>query len=229
MIEQFVEAGSTYARNIDNVILLIGVLVGFWWALSTGVFFGLILKYRAKPGVRAKYVPGTSKVEKKFINIPHGLVLVCDVLVIIAAVQVWVHVKQTLPEPDYEIRIIGQQWAWTFQHPGADGELDTDDDIRLVDELHIEVDKNYVFHLEATDVMHSFSVPIFRLKQDAIPGRTITGWFNATITGEYDIQCAEMCGIGHGVMGARIHIERGEQHAAWVADQTPTVATVDAQ
>ena len=175
MIEQFVEAGSTYARNIDNVILLIGVLVGFWWALSTGVFFGLILKYRAKPGVRAKYVPGTSKVEKKFINIPHGLVLVCDVLVIIAAVQVWVHVKQTLPEPDYEIRIIGQQWAWTFQHPGADGELDTDDDIRLVDELHIEVDKNYVFHLEATDVMHSFSVPIFRLKQDAIPGRTITG------------------------------------------------------
>ncbi len=76
--------------------------------------------------------------------------------------------------------------------------------------------------------MHSFSVPIFRLKQDAIPGRTITGWFEPTITGEYSIQCAEMCGIGHGVMGARIHIERGGQHAAWVGQHT-TVPTVAAQ
>jgi cytochrome c oxidase subunit 2 len=229
MIELFLESGSTYANDIDNLIMLVGVLVGFWWILSTAVFFALILKFRAKPGVRAMYLPGTSKAEMRFITIPHGLVLVCDVLIIVAAIQVWVTVKQNLPEdPDYEIRITGQQWAWTFQHPGADGVLDTDDDIRLIDELHVEVDKSYIFHLEATDVMHSFSVPIFRLKQDAIPGRTITGWFTPTITGEYSIQCAEMCGIGHGVMGARIFIERGGQHAAWVGRHT-TVQTVAAQ
>jgi cytochrome c oxidase subunit 2 len=69
-------------------------------------------------------------------------------------------------------------------------------------------------------VLHSFSVPVFRLKQDAIPGRVITGWFEATKTGSYDIQCAEICGIGHGIMGARIVIETPEQHAAWMADRS---------
>jgi cytochrome c oxidase subunit 2 len=94
-----------------------------------------------------------------------------------------------------------------------DGELDTADDIAVIDELHVEVGKTLHFRLESTDVLHSASPsPIFRLKQDAVPGRHITGWFQPTITGEYDIQCAEMCGIGHGVMGARIFIETPDQH-----------------
>ena len=66
------------------------------------------------------------------------------------------------------------------------------------------------------DYLHNFSVPVFRLKQDAIPGRVITGWFEPTKTGEYSIQCAEICGVGHGLMGARIFIEDAEQHAAWM-------------
>ncbi len=70
-------------------------------------------------------------------------------------------------------------------------------------------------------MIHSFSVPVFRLKQDAVPGRVITGWFEATKTGTHDIQCAEICGIGHGVMGARIVIESPARHAAWVAEQNP--------
>ena len=70
-------------------------------------------------------------------------------------------------------------------------------------------------------MLHNFSVPVFRLKQDAIPGRVITGWFEATRTGEYGIQCAEICGIGHGLMGARIFIESPEEHAAWVGSQAP--------
>ena len=138
------------------------------------------------------------------------------VFIIFGSVQVWYNVKQRLPEADSVVRIIGQQWAWTFQHPGADNELDTDDDVFTVDELHVEVDKTYHFRLESRDVIHSFSVPVFRLKQDALPGRVITGWFEATGTGEYDIQCAEICGIGHGVMAGRIFIESPEQHAAWV-------------
>jgi cytochrome c oxidase subunit 2 len=63
-------------------------------------------------------------------------------------------------------------------------------------------------------------VPVFRLKQDVIPGRVITGWFEATATGEYDIQCAEICGVGHGIMGGRIHIETPEQHTAWIASHS---------
>ena len=72
------------------------------------------------------------------------------------------------------MRVIGQQWAWTFQHAGADCELDTADDIFTVDELHVENNKVYHFELQATDVLHSFSVPVWRIKQDAIPGRSIT-------------------------------------------------------
>ena len=85
-------------------------------------------------------------------------------------------------------------------------------DIRTIDELHVKVDTVYHYELGARDVLHSFSVPVFRLKQDAVPGRIIKGWFKANKTGEWDIQCAEICGIGHGLMGARIAVETPEQH-----------------
>jgi cytochrome c oxidase subunit 2 len=215
---------STYAASIDNIIILIAVLVGFWFFAAEGVFFWLCWRFRAKPGVKTEYLTGNEKHIKRWITWPHALVLVCDVFIIIGAVQVWYNVKQRLPEADSTIRVIGQQWAWTFQHPGEDNELDTDDDIFTVDDLHVEVSQTYHFLLESRDVLHSFSVPVFRIKQDAIPGRSITGWFEATQTGEHDLQCAEICGIGHGVMAARIHIESPDEHAAWIASASEATA-----
>jgi cytochrome c oxidase subunit II len=220
MIEHMLVQASSYAGSIDGVITLVAVLVGFWFLAAEGMFFWLIWKYRARPGEKSQYVTGKEKHLKRWISIPHALVLVCDVFIIVASVRVWYDVKQHLPEADSTVRIIGQQWAWTFQHPGPDNELDTDDDIFTVDELHVEVDKVYHYRLEARDVIHSFSVPVFRLKQDAVPGREITGWFEPTLTGEYDIQCAEICGIGHGLMAARIYIEDASTHAAWVAEHS---------
>lgn len=224
MIERLIPQGSTYAADIDFVIWLVGVLVGFWFLLTCGMFFWLMWRFRARDGQKAEYVTGDEKNLKRWVTWPHLLILICDVFIIVAAIQVWVNVKQTLPEADATVRVIGQQWAWTFVHPGPDGELDTDDDIAMVDELHVEVDKTYHYQLESEDVLHSFSVPIFRLKQDAVPGRVITGWFEPTQTGVHDIQCAEMCGIGHGIMGARIHIETPEQHAAWMDENAPPAA-----
>jgi cytochrome c oxidase subunit 2 len=212
-----IEQASTYAASIDNVILLIAVLTGFWLFAAYGVFFWLLWRFRAKPGIKTEYLTGNEKHIKRWITWPHALVLVCDVFIIVGAVQVWYNVKQRLPEADSTIRVIGQQWAWTFQHPGADNQLDTEDDIVTVDDLHVEVDQTYHFLLESRDVLHSFSIPVFRIKQDAIPGRTITGWFEPSQTGEHDLQCAEICGIGHGVMAARIHIEDSDAHAAWIA------------
>ena len=110
----------------------------------------------------------------------------------------WYKIKQDLPRADETISVVGEQWKWRFTHPGRDGELGTQDDVETVDELHVKVGKTYHFKLESNDVLHDFSVPVFRLKQDAVPGRVITGWFKPTKTGIYDIQCAEMCGIGHG-------------------------------
>lgn len=208
---------STYAGDIDFVIVLIAVLTGFWFFAAEGVFFWLIWKFRARPGVKSQYLTGDEHHVKRWITWPHGLILACDVVIIVFAVRVWYDVKQRLPEADSTIRVIGQQWAWTFQHPGPDNELDTEDDIFTVDDLYVEVDRTYHFRLESRDVLHSFSVPVFRLKQDAIPGRSITGWFRATGTGQHDVQCAEICGLGHGVMAARIHIQNPEEHAAWMA------------
>ena len=221
MIERYLVSASSYAQDIDNLILLISVLVGFWFVLCEGVFFYFIWRFRARDGQRSQYVSGELRSHKRWISLPHLLVLVCDIFIIYAAVRVWVDVKQTLPAPDATVRVVAQQWAWTFVHPGPDGKLDTADDIAKVDELHVEVGRTYHYELSARDVVHSFSVPVFRLKQDAIPGRIIRGWFRPTKTGEYDIQCAEICGIGHGLMGARIMIETPGQHAAWVAGQKP--------
>lgn len=224
MIERYIEQASTYAAEIDNLVLLVGVLVGFWFVLVEVVFFGLIIAFREKPGVKAEYITGEEKHQKRWVGIPHELVLVCDVVIIIAAVRVWVNVKQTFPPAEETVRVIAQQWAWSFVHPGKDGKLDTADDIKTVDELHVKVGTTYHFKLEARDVLHSFSVPVFRIKQDAIPGRVITGWFKATKTGVHDIQCTEICGIGHGLMPGRIVIQTKGEYDSWVAAQSATAA-----
>jgi len=192
--------------------------VGAWWIVVEGALLGIVLKFRESRVDKAMYISGEKKHHKKWINVPHALVLVCDVVLIVGAVRVWYNVKQTLPEADTVIRITGQQWTWSFRHPGPDNKLDTDDDIRTVDHLYLEVDKTYHFELESVDVLHSFSVPAFRLKQDALPGRTIMGWFKTTKTGDYDLQCAEMCGIGHGIMAARVHIQENAEHTAWISE-----------
>ena len=225
MIERLVPAASTYAADIDSVFTLVFVLVGFWFAVTQGIFVWLIVRFRKRDGVPAEYITGELKSEKRWISIPHLLVLVCDIFIIVAAVRVWYNVKQHLPEAQATVRVVAQQWAWSFDHPGPDGKLDTADDIRTVDELHLENGKVYHFKLVSKDVLHSFSVPAFRLKQDAIPGREITGWFEPNRPGAYDIQCVEICGIGHALMPARVFVETPEQHAAWVASQRPlTVA-----
>lgn len=224
MIERYIEQASSYAADIDNLILLIGVFVGFWFILVELVFFGLIVAFREKPGVKAEYITGEEKHQKRWVGIPHELVLICDVVIIIGAVRVWVNVKQTLPPAQETVRVIAQQWAWSFVHAGPDGKLDTADDIKTVDELHVKVGTTYHFKLEARDVLHSFSVPVFRIKQDAIPGRVITGWFKPTKIGTHDIQCTEICGIGHGLMPARIVIQGKGEYDAWTASQTATAS-----
>ena len=227
LIGSSVPVGSSFAGDIDSLIALIAVMVGFWALLAYAAFFFLIFRFREKDGQRAKYVTGEEKDLKRWITYPHAAIIVCDLVIVFMAVMVWYNIKQRLPEADSTVRIISQQWAWNFVHPGPDNELDTDDDIITFNELHVQEGTTYHYELLSKDVLHDFSVPVFRLKQDAIPGRVITGWFEPTKTGEYDIQCAEICGIGHGVMAGRIHIESAEQHAAWMAERSPlTLAAV---
>jgi len=225
MIENWVPAVSSFAGDIDFVFdLIFWIVIVFWFVLVEAVFVWLIVRFRKRDGVRAQYITGELKSEKNWVHYPHLLVLACDVVILAAAIRVWYNVKQHVPPIDETVRIVGQQWAWSFVHPGADGRLDTQDDIKTVDDLHLEVGKTYAFKLESRDVLHSFSIPVFRLKQDAIPGRVVTGWFKPIATGSHDIQCAEICGIGHALMPGRVLIETPEAHAAWIVSHSPSGA-----
>jgi cytochrome c oxidase subunit 2 len=215
MLDRLIASASSYSGDVDRLFVLVTWLVGVWFVAAEAMFFWLLWRFRAKDGVPAQYITGKEPHLKKWINTPHTLILLCDIVIIIAAVRVWVLIKQTMPAADRTVRVVAQQWAWTFADPGPDGKLDTADDIRTTDEMHVEVGKTYHFLLEAKDVVHSFFVPAFRLKQDADPGRIYTGWFKPTRAGSYDILCAEICGIGHGVMGAKLVVDTPDQFAAW--------------
>jgi cytochrome c oxidase subunit II len=220
MMSSLLQQASSFAGDIDNIILWIAILGGFWLFLAEAVFFYFIFKYHKSRSPKAQYITGEEKKEKKWIHIPHNLVLICDVVIIVMAVRIWYNVKQVQPPADETVRIVGHQWAWEFQHPGpGQHDLNGKDDIGTVDELHVVVNKTYHFKLQSADVVHSFSVPVFRLKQDAIPGREITGWFKPTATGTWDIQCTKMCGMGHGIMGARIFVETDDEHQKWLQQQ----------
>ena len=213
---------SSFSGDIDAVIATITLLVGFWFILTEAVFFYFILKYRKQNAPKASYITGDEPELHKWISRPHAAVLVFDVLIVVAGVRVWLDVKQTLPpEPAPHIRVVAQQWAWSFVHPGPDGQLDTADDIKTVDDLHIQANQKYIWELESRDVLHSFSIPAMRMKQDAVPGRVIKGWMDANAVGTYEIQCAEICGIGHGLMPAKVHVEDAATHMAWMQANSP--------
>lgn len=221
MIERYLPRASSYAADIDHLFDWILYLVGFWFLLTLAFFLFVLFRFRRKEGVKAQYITGETHAQKRAIEIPHYLILVCDVFILGFTFLVWHKVKIDVPPHDEEVLIVSQQWAWSFIHAGQDGLLNTEDDIPMVNELYLEVDKQYTYHLKSNDVMHSFSVPVFRLKQDSVPGRIIKGHFKPILEGEWDIQCAEMCGYGHGYMPARVFIQSPEEHAAWIAANTP--------
>ena len=217
MIEYFIDSASSFSGDIDNLFFVITLIIGFWFFLVFGALVYFILKFRRKDGLKAQYITGEKHSETKWTHYPHYAVIAMDVFIIAANILVWVNIKQTLPPKDNLIRVIGQQWSWSFVDAGQDGVLDTEDDITTVNDLHVKVDETYHFELQSRDVLHNFSVPAFRLRQDAVPGRTITGWFKPTSTGSFDIQCAEMCGYGHGIMGAAITVHSEESYTTTIA------------
>ena len=125
------------------------------------------------------------------------------------------------------VRAVAKQFQWDFQYPGPDGQFDTADDKVILHELHVPADKVVVVLLRGKDVIHSFFIPVFRLKQDALPGREIRAWFQATKTGKWEIPCAELCGPGHSGMKGIVHgvfrgrlPELGEKDLAILVSET---------
>jgi cytochrome c oxidase subunit 2 len=95
------------------------------------------------------------------------------------------------------VEVTAQQWSWNFRYPGADGRFNTRDDIVTLNDLHIPVGKPVYLKLRSKDVVHSFYLPNFRQKIDAVPGSVTRLWFQAREAGKFEIGCAQHCGVSH--------------------------------
>lgn len=220
MGDLFPVAAASFSGDIDSLFTQVTILMGICFFITEIGLFYFLIRFRKKEGVRASYFGGDTKKSFLILCIPLALFVAFDASVDIATATVWHKVKQSDPVGDDHVRIVGEQWLWNFQHAGPDGEFDTADDIKTVNELHVKTNKITKFYLQSKDVLHNFSVPVFRLKQDAVPGREIKGWFKPIMTGEWDIQCAEMCGISHGDMAARIFVHTDEEYDSWLKEQS---------
>jgi cytochrome c oxidase subunit 2 len=124
--------------------------------------------------------------------------------------------RHSVPANAYPIRIHAKQFEWQVTYPGPDGQIGTGDDFTVRNQLHVPVGRPVVVELTSEDVIHSFFVPVFRVKQDAVPGLTIRVWFQATVPGSYELGCAELCGMGHYRMRAKVTVHALADFDTWM-------------
>lgn len=220
MLGWFPENISTYGQKIDDIFAMVYYIVGFWFLLVNGVLIYFIFTGRRSCREKASYITGKGTKVLAWVFVPVIIIFCFDIYIDLTQHKVWEEIKIHLPEnPDQTIRITGKQFAWDFKYPGPDNKLDTSDDLETSSELYIPVNKKIVFELQAKDVLHSFWVPNIRLKQDAVPGRSIKGWFEVTKTGTFEIACAELCGVGHGNMKGKLHVLSDSDYQKWMTEQ----------
>ena len=215
---------SPFARDIDCMSNVFLVVTGIAFVLVEAALIYFAIKYRARPGRRATYTHGAQTPE----YIWTGVTAVAVVILGLMSAPVWAKVKgrHAVPPGAMPIGILAKQFEWHVTYPGADGRLGTPDDFQVRSQLHVPVDTPVVATLEAEDVIHSFFVPPWRIKQDAVPGMKIPVWFQATRTGTFELGCAELCGLGHYRMRAVVTVHSKEDFARWMAagGQRPTAA-----
>jgi hypothetical protein len=207
-----IDQASTYAGSIDNLIILIAVLTGSGSSSPRGLLLAPVA-FRAKPGreerVRHRRTRSTSSAGSPSRTASCSSATSSSSS---ARSRSGTTSSSACPRRTRRSASSASSGPGRSSTPARRDELDTADDIFTVDELHVEVDKTLPLPARVADVLHSFSVPVFRSSRTRSPAaRSPAG--SRRPTGEYDIQCAEICGIGHGLMGARIHIETPEQHA----------------
>jgi len=204
---------STYGEEIDWLFNLIYYITGITFILVTIAFLGFIVMYRDRPGRRAHYTHGNTPLQIVWTVVPSLILVVLTFL----SVPAWSKIKMSLPQTDFVLQVTGKQFNWQVTYPGPDGRFGTPDDKTLLDEMHVPVGKPIRVNLRSQDVIHSFFVPNFRFKQDAVPGREIATWFEVTKPGKYEAPCAELCGFGHSGMRGWIYVHTAEEYAKWAA------------
>ncbi len=200
--------GSEIAARWDHLYLFLFWLSVFFFVLVVGGMIYFAIKFRHQ-----------KKHQPTYITHNHLLELIWSVIptIILMVIFVWgysvYHAMITPPDDAYEVRVIGKQWFWQFQY---------DDGRMTVDKVFVPVNKPVKFIMSSEDVVHSFFVPNFRVKQDVVPGMYTSVWFEATVPGRHQIYCAEYCGTRHSLMLADLYVLEPEQWIAWKAGKKLT-------
>jgi cytochrome c oxidase subunit II len=218
MMRWLPENVSTYGADIDSMFYLIYYITAAVFILVTVLLVAFLIMYREREGRRATYTHGNTTLELAWTITP------AVILVVIAFMSAskWSEIKIQTPPSDFHVQVTGKQFNWEILYPGPDGEFDTEDDLLLENDLHVPVNKVVLVVLKSQDVIHSFFLPHLRLKQDAVPGREIIAWFEATKPGRYEIPCAELCGFGHSGMKGWLTVDSAEDYQKWVQERWPS-------
>jgi cytochrome c oxidase subunit 2 len=196
------ERASTVASNVDALFIFLLIVAGMMTLLIFTCVIFFAARYRRRAGVRAEQVEGSTPLELTWSIIP---MFVFMVIFFWGAV---VYFRERTPPRDAtEVYVVAKQWMWKLEH--AEGQ-------REINELHVPVGRDVKLIMTSQDVIHSFYVPAFRIKQDVLPGRYTVEWFRATKAGTYHLFCAEYCGTQHSGMVGSIVVMEPAQYEAWM-------------
>jgi cytochrome c oxidase subunit II len=231
--------------TIDNTIQITLVVTGIVFVLVNLFMIYAIVKFRYNKNRRAAYEPENKKLEIWLT----GITTVGIAALLAPGLVVW-GAFVSPPDDAHEVEVIGQQWHWTFRFPGQDGQFGAvhnsfisddnpfginPDDPRARDDRLVEgpvmllpVDRPVRLVLRSKDVLHNFKVANFRAKMDMVPGQTSYMWLTPTRLGEYDLICAQLCGIGHFAMRGKVRVVEQEEFDEWLTG-LPTFAQTQAR
>lgn len=204
---------SVHRGGIDEMYYLILAITGLAFVLVEAGILWFVFRYRSREGHQARYTHGNDRLELIWTAIPAIVVVMLG----IRSGGLWADIKapDAYPEDALTVDVRAQQFEWHFEYRGADGEAGTEDDFSVRNHLHLPADRPVVVHLESEDVIHSFSVPELRVKQDAVPGMTTTTWFEASEPAQVELGCAELCGLGHYRMKADVTVHSEAAFEEW--------------
>lgn len=195
------QPASTVAKPFDSLYDFLMWLSILFFVLIVGAMIYLAIKYRAKPGRKTKYITDNHLIEAVWTFIP---------LVLLGVIFVWgyvvYHKMTNAPSDSYEVRVMAKQWSWQFLY--EDGHSSTG-------ELVVPMNRPVKLIMTSQDVLHSFFVPDFRIKQDVVPGMYTSVWFEATIPGKHQIYCTEYCGTAHSGMLAQVIALEDSEWDVW--------------
>lgn len=211
----FPEQASTFAERVDALYYYLLSVSGFFVLLIFALIFYFAVKYRRRSeGEQTPPILGSIPLEVAWIVIPFILVMI---------MFVWgaslYFTAFSPPANAMEIFVIGKQWMWKVQHPEGR---------REIDELHVPVGYPVKLTITSQDVIHSFYIPAFRIKMDAVPGRYTSTWFEASKTGTFHLFCAEYCGTAHAGMGGRVVVMKPSEYEQWLRTGAPEDSLVAA-